>query len=476
MNAGAIANRPWLRSVASKIAGVTLANAAITALGIVAGVAVARGFSIAEYGELSYFVNIFGTLRLLGSIGLTSQISYELAQARGRGEPAWPVLARLLALRLVTLVALALAIVAAGALRADRLLMLAGCAAALALLCDFGVGALQGLGRVRQVIAALTIQPVVYALGLIPALWLRWPVAAVYLIYAGSFLPAAALVARSLRQAVPRVAGGRPAVSLAAALRFAGGMYGLAICGTVITSYATLYLGGGGRFADAALITIPLNLVFMPGLLVNMAISTVYFPRMSHAQAQGNAAEQQALFHTFAAVVSGAGLLIAASLLLYPSALLYLLYGTRYLASAPLLRLLALVAYIYPLQTVLTVTLAAQRRMRAALCQLGVATLLLVALITLAAQGGFDLRLVALAHLAALLPVLLWQLRTASYSLRPLVRPTAAQLALLLAAGAAARALVPDAPASLPGALLALGAITLAYAGWAWKTAYKVSQ
>lgn len=467
MNIRTLSEHNRLPGLSLKVAGVTLANIAITVLNIVAGVAVARYLDLATYGELSYFINIFGSLRLLGSLGLTSQVSFALSQARGRGDPAASIFWQLLSLRTITLMVFLLGLGVIAALGSDMPLLIAGGTAILALLNDFGIGALQGLGRVRQAVVALLIQPAIYTAGLLAIMLSSQPIIVLYLIFAGSFIPPILLAVVALIGALPR---GRHrssvSFSIGTALRFAGGMYGLALCGTLFTSFATLYLGAMGKFADTALITIPLNIIFMPGALVNMVVSTVYFPRLSHADAQRNVSQVHALFQEFATGIAGVGLLVATNLLLYPQTLLTLLYGSRYLASAPLLSLLAVVAFAYPLQSLITTTLAAQGRLRAALGYVGFSTLLLLTGVTLAAHYSADLRLIALAHVLAVVPVLGWQLRTVGYPLKRTLRAIGGSVCVLFVLGGAARMFVPDTLDNRPAALLALSAITLLYGVW----------
>ncbi len=471
MNSGALSENKWLPSVSLRIAGVTLANIAITALNIVAGVAVARYLDLAAYGELSYFVNIFGLLRLLGSLGLTSQVSFALAQARGRGEPTGSLFRQLLGLRIVTLGCFLLSLGLVAGLRSDTPLVFASGAAVLALLNDFGIGALQGLGRVRQVVVGLLLQPIIYAIGLMLIILFSQPITVLYLVFAGSFFPAILLAGIKLVQALPLgVPRSQTTVSLGTMLRFAGSMYGLALCGTLFTSYATLYLGAMGKFADTALITIPLNIIFMPGALVNMALSTVYFPQLSHVEAQHNTSEAHALFQEFATIVASVGLLIATNLLLYPQTLLTLLYGSRYLASAPLLALLAVVAVVYPLQSLITTTLAAQGRLRAALGYVGLSTVLLLAGVTLATRYSTDLRLIAVAHVLAVVPVLGWQLYTAGYPLMRMLRIVGRSSVVLIVLGGVSRVFAPDALDKRPVAIFALSAVTLLYILWLFRT------
>src|SRR6266508_3885062 len=170
MNRMQIAPFPAKKSILgvarSELAWVTLANVAITALNIAAGLLVARYLAVDDYGRLSYFMNIFGLLRLLASLGLTSQIMFEVAKARGRGEPVRDCFYPLLMIRALTLIGITALVVGLGYLRHDSLLMIAGLAAMLALINDFVVGALQGLGLIPQVVGVLALQPVLYALGL----------------------------------------------------------------------------------------------------------------------------------------------------------------------------------------------------------------------------------------------------------------------------------------------------------------------
>lgn len=452
---------------------VMLAQVGLMALNISIGLLVARHYPLAAYGQLSYFINIFGSLRLIAALGLTSQVVLTLAQARGQTTPLAQQFYPLYFIRLATVGVATAVVLGFSVVRQDGLLALAALAAALALLNDFSVGALQGLGQIKLVMRVLAVQPVLYAVGAALALATHSPIERVYQAFAFSFGPALGLASVWVVRQV-----GTPQRldthwrTLLYSLRYAGSMYLQAILGTAFTSYATLYFGATSRFTETALITIPLNLAFTLGQLVQTPMHTVYFPRLSQlyaANAEAAARQWLALFYNW---VSAGATLVAVGACLYPQVILHLLYGTRYLAAAPLLATLAPVALLYTLQMVLTITLVAQRRWRAALGAPGLATTLLVGLITLTANQPLGLWWVAAAHTLAAGLGLGWQLAQMQAAPQQLLLQTGKHV--LVAAGllGLARCLVADAPEQTGLVILVGGGGAALYALWVWHAMY----
>jgi O-antigen/teichoic acid export membrane protein len=465
-----VTQRSSLSTARLQLLWVTFANAAITALNVVIGLLLARHFSQNDYGQLSYFINVFGTLRLLSALGMTGQVSFEIACARGRGEPIANYFYSLLGIRVVTITGLTVLAVGLGFMRGDSLFMIAGLASMLALLNDFAVGALQGLDLIRHVIAVLALQPVLYALGAVAVLMRGLPVSAIYLSLTISFAPAillaVILLVRSLD--LPDLNNLR-LPGLWSSVRYAGGMYLLAILGTIFTSYATLYLGLVGRFRDAALITVPLNLIFTPGLIVGAAMTTFYFPRISALTAGKHDREAQSLFTLFYGLVSAFTILVAVSLLLYPHVVLSFLYGNRYQDSAPLLALVAPVTYLYTVQTVLIFTIAAQGRIRSSIPGALVSAIALIGAITLSSGIPGNLTWFAIAHGFAATLGLAWQLWLVGYELRASLVRTSKQIMVAIGMVGAARLIISDTPDQTPEAVVVLGLITMIYAVWVWR-------
>ncbi|GAC1385540.1 MAG: hypothetical protein NVSMB42_05000 [Herpetosiphon sp.] len=462
---------PHLQSAGWELVWVTLANVGITIVNIAIGLIVARHFSLVAYGQLSYFINIFGLLRLLASLGLTSQVSFELSRARGAYEPLSRSFYPLLMVRTLTLLAFVLLVAILGYLHHDLVLIIASSAAGLALVDDFCVGALQGIGMTRRVVEVLAFQPLIYMLGAVLVITRNLEIGSLYVAFAVSFIGATLLAAIAVVRAV-----GRPqAVAWREALpqsfwHFAGNMYLLAIAGTVFTSFATLYLGAVGRFTDAARITIPLNLIFMPSTMANVAMSTVYFPRITESFARNDRSAMQSLFALFYDGVSACTLLITIGFMLFPRVALALLYGTRYQDSATLLVIMAPAAYCYTLQTVLTFTIVAQGRVRAILASTFVPVVALVLGISWGAGHNADLYWFAFAHSVTAVLGFGWQSCLLGIPRRQRLVQLAKHGVVAMTLLGIARVTFNDSPAQLGPIVLVLCLITLTYGLWVWRT------
>jgi O-antigen/teichoic acid export membrane protein len=223
------------------------------------------------------------------------------------------------------------------------------------------------------------------------------------------------------------------------------------------------------RFTDAALITIPLNLSFMPAVLVNAAMTTVYFPRMIEMQARNDTSGSRSLFTLFYGLVSAFTVLVTVSLILYPHVLLYFLYGGRYQVSAPLVVLIAPVVYLYTMLTVLTFTIVAQGRIRASMIGAFTPTIILLVVITFTTHVAGELSWFAVAHTIAALLGLLWQFWTLGYDLWQPLAQTGKQLLVAFALLGMGRLLVPDSVDSMFEAIAVLGLATVVYVAWVWQ-------
>jgi len=456
----------------AEFAWVGLLQAGIMALMIAIGLLIARHLPVPDYGRFSYFINMFGGIRLLGAIGLTSQVVYALSQVGAHGKALGSQFYPLTAIRVVSLGVMSIVLFALSALGNDIELALATAAAVLALTCDFMVGALQGMGLVKRAMTVLGVQPALYAIGAIATVWLRAPVQGLYLAYGLSFIPALLLAGGWLLRRM-----GRPDLSapvswkaMLGSLRFASGMYGQAILGTTFTSIATLYFGSIGQFHEAALITIPLNLVFMSGLIIQAPLDTIYFPRLSRLLAAGETTQARDLFTVFCAWVSSFTVLILAGALAFPHSALTLLYSERYSESANVLAALAPVAVVYTLHTVAMVTVVSHGRWRDALRAPLVASIVLVVGVVIAAQWRESLLWVALLHSLAAAVGLALQLPRVGFPLRPALIQTLRQAAVAGVLFGVARLIAPDGVAPLWHSVVAAAIASGLYALWAWRS------
>lgn len=470
-SASSVSEKNLFSVARSELVWVTIANVVITVVNVVIGLLLVWYFSVEDYGRFSYFVNMFGLFRLLASFGLTSQVVFELSRARGTGEQLGSYFYPLFINRTITLIGTTLLVAAIGYVRGEPLLTIAGGTAALALVNDFGVGALQGLGLTRRVVGVLGLQPLLFALGSALTMAYRLSAEAIYIVYIFSFICAILLAAIWLLQSV-RLAGRNIAGvgRIWSSWRFAGSMYLLAFAGTLFTSYATLYLGGVQRFADTARITIPLNLIFMPTTVIHFAITTAYFPRSTEMYARHENAHAQMLFTLFYELVSSFTLITAVCLAMYPRAVLGLLYGARYQASAPLLALVAPVAYLYTAQTVLTFTLVAQGRIRVALIGPFTSAFVLLGAITATSGRGGDLELFAVMHTtAAVLGLVVQTYLVGRIAWNQFGKIGKRSFAAVVLVGAG-RVLVPDSPDRIVRTLIVLALTVAVYSLWVWRT------
>lgn len=444
----------------------------ITVIATLTGLAIARRLAPAEYGQFLTYARLLGLLRLFLALGLTSLVIYELAPLRGDPAAVERALRPLWLLRLVTLIALLGPALLVALRRVDAPLVLTALTAAAALLLDYCLGVLQGLGRPGRAIGVLLLQPLAFGLALAVIGLAPRPLAYLYRAQLASFLGALALALHWTRAYLP---GRRPEkvrwrAALGRALRLAGGFYLIAILLTLFSACPTLLLGAAGRYEAAAHLTVPLNTVgLVPGVFA-LAMTAVYFPRLIRRHSQGQTEAARHAFEEYLRLSGPGSVFVALCLLAYPVVCLQLLYGGRYAASARYLVVLAPTVVLTTLGTGLLWAVVAQGRTRAALPGVAVPALALAGLMAAIVRWwpapGDALLPLALVYTAATALLAVWQLRLLGYSLRPALAANGRYALLALALLVPIRAAVADAPADAPkvAALLALAGLLFAAA------------
>ncbi|MBV9120753.1 MAG: hypothetical protein JOZ39_08580, partial [Chloroflexi bacterium] len=250
----------------------------VTAL---AGLLVARGMEPVEYGRVAYFMSAFGIAVLLGAMGLTTQVTTDVARLAGHGEldRAGEALVPLIIARLLTLTPLAvigLALTLAG----NAIAGAAVGSAIIALLAGFFLGIVQGVGRARLVVGIQLGQSCGYLLAI--ALWGRFSPEGVFLTLATSY--AASLLTAALAAGLvipnwtcPRGAFARQWRGFA---RFSSQAYAVSLLLAPYASLAVLALGQAGKFADAAAFGVALPLVLLVPTALGMVVMVQYHPRL----------------------------------------------------------------------------------------------------------------------------------------------------------------------------------------------------
>lgn len=314
------------------------------------------------------------------------------------------------------------------------------------------------------------LQPCIYAVWSAGVVWLALPVDAVFAALLGSFvcsmLVASVVLTRHLqppRRTMLRLRDMRGLV------RQAGGMYMLAILGTLFTSCATLYLGWSARFADAALLAVSLYITLLPASLAGTVLTTMFFPQLVAAYARGAPEQARELMIRLYDAVAALSALAAAGMLWYPHVLLGILYGTRYQESASLLLLSAPAACLYALYTVAQFSAVARGRIDAPIRSHLTAMAIALGAVVLAAQPGGSLLWVSAGYSVAALLGLLWLARPGAGLGWTLIMRAGIQLVGAVALIGGARLLIPDTLQALPAAAAMLTIAGLGYVGWAWR-------
>lgn len=457
------------RIIGSEIVQVTILQIVVTGITMLIGLIFARYYDLKDYGKLVYFMSLFGGMRMIAALGLTSQVLIDISQSYSRNLPLESKFYGLLSVRLATCAAFMAMILLLSVMLNDSLVAFAALVAAIALCGDFGIAALRGVGRLRAAMAMQSLQPLLYDCGALIAVLAKLPVQIVFMVLLISFVVSLLvtiwLLAQTIRWPQPgmfRLDNPRES------LRSAGGMYLLGITGTAFTTCATLALGWRARFSDAALIAIPLYLVMMPSTLIGAAIPAAYFPKLVGLHARNDKAGLARLVASFTSATALFSLPVVFVLVAFPNTVLGLLYGSRYSAAALLLTLAAPVALLSTLVAVATATLAAIGRIRDAVHSSAIASIIVLCVVAADLIVQVDLAWIAGAHSIAALASLLWQLYLLGPPAWTAIRSTATCALVASIMTGVLRLLLSDTMNSLIFIILILGFGMAVYALWVW--------
>lgn len=247
----------------------------------IAGLVAAHSLAPAAYGRVSYFFSIFGFVVLLGSMGLTTQITMQVArlvgaaQSHATADVALPLLlARLGTLALLSALALLL-----GAWLDDRIVSYAGMAGVLALLAQFQWGMTRGLGKTRLSAALQLGQALLYVA--VVVIWARTSPERMYIAVVVTYAASLAASIPPCRQVLSgwshtlRVGLWRR-VDKVSSLR----LYLVSLLIAPFGALAVAVLGRLSRFHDAALFSIVMTLTLALPMITHMIITFEYYPRL----------------------------------------------------------------------------------------------------------------------------------------------------------------------------------------------------
>lgn len=398
-----------VRSIYSEIAWSTVAHIATTALTILVGLLLARHYSIHEYGQLVYFLNLFGIFRMIAAFGLTSGIIIELSRCRVAGESVNQQFYSLFSIRIIISAILGGGAAIIGCVLADTILIAAGVAAATALMSDFFVGALRGLDAIRQATIAQALQPAIYSLGAALIAVRNFPISALYLALIASFVissifPSVLLliqIGMPTNRSFQYTGIGRP-------LRASAGMYTLFISGTIFTSCVPVLLGLQSRFEDAARLSIPLYLALLPTTLVSSALAGVYFPKLVTMYTQHAQKDAQILFGWFFEITAALTIPVSVAFGLFPHIVLFVLYGQRYQESAVYLVMMAPSALLYTSFNVMITTVASSGRVNRSIVASCISIVIMMIFVLAYLIYSFGLAFVVLSYTIAILGGFIW--------------------------------------------------------------------
>jgi O-antigen/teichoic acid export membrane protein len=342
-------------------------SGAVQLVTAVAGLLVARGMQPAQYGEVAYFMSVFSTIELLAAMGISTQVTTDVARLVGAGKlhESGEVIGPLLMARLATLLPVGvLALVFT--LRGDGIGAAAAGVAVLMSVGTFLLGVTQALGRPRLVAGIQLGQSVLY-LAVIVA-WGRFSPERVFGSVAVSYGACLAAAAASCLGLVPswRFTWQDVRSRWRGFLSFSSQAYAISLLLAPFGSLAVLALGWSGRFDDAAQFGVALPLALIVPTALNMVVVVQYYPRLCQLLSgdQGGAAEWIDTFYRLFAV---AGVAVAAGLAIFPTQSISLLFTDKYLAAAGPARVLAAAVVPVTLGQLLVWTLVGYGKMKPAL-------------------------------------------------------------------------------------------------------------
>lgn len=425
------------RTTMALVGGASVVAQAAMAL---SGLVVARTLDPTHFGQVAYFFSVYGLVVLLGSLGLSTQVSAEVARAQAAehaGDTAGRVSA-LVTLRLSALVVL-LALAGAALALGNLIGAAAGLAAAIALLGSFALGILQGLGRARLAAGLLAGQALLYLL--VVALWAREAPERVYLAMAATAtLPFIGALPQTLKYLVnpdrPWSFGRQYWKTVTAA---SGQVYALSLLLAPYGALALLALGGLDRFEDAASISVALSLVLLPATASSTVVAYQYYPELCRLAAGGAPNGVRLWLGAFARPLALASVTSSLVLGLGAATLIDLLYTSKYLPGAAPLVSMAPAAGLLTMGQLLAWTLVPLGKGRLALLGAGVQLALLGAAVGITiTMPDLPLWILGAGHtLGSLAALVVWAFGVRRATSEGALQPLRLALAALLVAATA---------------------------------------
>lgn len=378
----------------------------------IAGLFIARGLGIAQYGEVAYFFSVFGMVVLIGSLGLSTQVTTEAARLVGIGttRSRSGKISILLEARLVTVAVLDI-IAALVAIQGDRTAAVAVVAGSVALLTGFGFGIVQGLGGARLVAGLQLTQALLY-LGTV-ALWASVGPGRVFATVIGTYTISFLGTIVACRQLLATAIRSRWHIgeTLRAIIPLTGPVYFLTLLLAPYGGIAVLTLGKAGAFESAAEVSVALALTGpLSGALATI-IGAYYYPHLCALVAR-DAPTCREFYEGFYRPIAALGILATIILAVFPAELISILYGPRYLAGVATLRAMAPAAGFLAVGQLMVWTLWSHGQVRCALAGAFVQLVVLLAAVALAvSRPTVPLWWLGLGHsLAAASGVAVWSI------------------------------------------------------------------
>ena len=365
---------------------VTGSQLAVGALYALASLYLVRSFSTHEYGRAAFGIYIYTLLMTVAGLGLGASVMAEIARGRRSDDESWPTVHTLLWVRVLSVAPVLLVGFGWAAVAQDVLPAMGSVVASTAIVAEFLIWVLAGQLRSRAYAVVIAFQPASYVALL---LVLRVRTAEVGLIALGTALALSLLLAVAFVgfRARPRI--GWPEVALrdlGHALGVARDAYLIGLLQVGFISIPIILLGGLGRFAEAAALSIVMALVRLAPEALGLAVVSTYFPRLKAVDPLGH--EARALFGTFARLLAFLAIPAAIGLAVMARPVLGLLFDGRYDDLAPFLAIGSLLVLLLPAESLLTWTLVARSDGRVAM--LAMALRLATVLAACLALGGTD--------------------------------------------------------------------------------------
>jgi O-antigen/teichoic acid export membrane protein len=311
---------------------------------VVTGLLLARSMTSTEYGKVVFVFGVIGLVGLFGSMGLSTQGRILAASYSPPTADMSHVkqIAHLLLLRLSTC---GLLLVGAFLLELYGLETVAiGVAVgAAALLTDFFVAFIQGLGRASFGSVLQASPPFLY-LASVVAIGLHHPTSnRIFTLVAASYLPSlvvAVICFAPLPHIRSRLLSFTPG-EIGRVLISVGQVYILAVVTAFAGMFGLLALGAVHRYSETAALGISLSMVAFPTTAFNLVQNALYYPNYCKLLAQHRKREAAAYFDIFYRVLIFSGIVLSVMIFVFAHEILTTLFSEKYLFASTALRLLA---------------------------------------------------------------------------------------------------------------------------------------